>query len=190
MPTPPIHLKAHTFHGINIDVVDAHDLYAFFQLRQNFYSWITNKIEHYGFEKEVDYFVKKNPDASDKTAKTSYFLTLDMAKELATMEKSDKGRYTRRYLIECEKKLASQKLKSDAASLADLEAEKYQKLNGIIASMDFQNDPVVIPAMEVVDMVRAIRMYQQQIAQLKTPEWVNDNLDRIKQYTSRNFTDS
>ena len=34
-----------------------------------------------------------------------YFTTLDMAKELAMVERNDKGKQARRYFIECERRL-------------------------------------------------------------------------------------
>jgi len=59
----------------------------------------------------------------------------------------------------------------------------------MIKFLKLQSDPFVIPSKELVDMIQAIRMYQTQIAQLCTPEWVNDNVDRVKDYAKRNFTD-
>ena len=38
---------------------------------------------------------------SGKKYKNEYFLTLDMAKELAMVENNDKGKEARRYFIEC-----------------------------------------------------------------------------------------
>lgn len=73
------------------------------------------------------------------------------------------------------------------------ETEKYQLLNDMIKSLKLESNPVVIPSKEIVDMVHAIRMYQTQIAQLtlslRQADWVNDNLDRVKDYAQRNFTD-
>ncbi len=55
--------------------------------------------------------------------------------------------------------------------------------------MQLDSDPVVIPSKELVDLIQAVRMYQQQIAQLQTPNWVNDNITRVKAYAQRNFVD-
>lgn len=74
-------------------------------------------------------------------------------------------------------------------NISHSDTSKYKTLNAIIRSMEFESDVVVVPAIELIDMIQAIRMYQQQIAQLKTPEWVNDNLDRLKEYTDRHFAD-
>jgi flagellar basal body rod protein FlgC len=55
--------------------------------------------------------------------------------------------------------------------------------------MQLDSDPVVVPSKELVDLIQAVRMYQTQIAQLQTPEWVKDNITRVKDYAQRNFTD-
>jgi flagellar basal body rod protein FlgG len=55
--------------------------------------------------------------------------------------------------------------------------------------MQIQSDPVVVPSKELIDLIQAVRMYQQQIAQLQTPDWVNDNITRVKDYAQRNFVD-
>ncbi|MCW4629681.1 MULTISPECIES: hypothetical protein [Marinomonas] len=118
-----------------------------------------------------------------------------MAKELAMVERNDKGKQARRYFIDCEKQLHEQKqLPATMPNTAPLntsfqETEKYQVLNDMIKSLKLESDPVVIPSKEIVDMVHAIRMYQTQIAQLRTPDWVNDNITRVKDLAKRNFTD-
>ncbi|WP_254682339.1 hypothetical protein [Marinomonas sp. FW-1] len=55
--------------------------------------------------------------------------------------------------------------------------------------MQIQSDPVVVPSKELIDLIQAVRMYQQQIARLQTPDWVNDNVDHIKEYANRTFLD-
>ena len=89
-----------------------------------------------------------------------------------------------------EKQLHEQKqLPATTDNLALAEKDKYQLLNNIVKSMQIQSDPVVLPSKEVVEMVQAIRMYQQQIARLQTPDWINDNITRVKDYAQRNFVD-
>ncbi|WCN09104.1 hypothetical protein [Marinomonas mediterranea] len=66
---------------------------------------------------------------------------------------------------------------------------KFQLLNNITQSMSFTEDSVVLPAIEVCNMVQAIRMYQHQIAQLKTPDWVNGSIERVKDCAGRHFCD-
>lgn len=89
-----------------------------------------------------------------------------------------------------EKQLNEQKhLPATTDSTAVAETDKYQLLNNIVKSMHIQSDPVVVPSKELIDLIQAVRMYQAQIARLQTPDWVNDNIDRMKDYAQRNFVD-
>jgi hypothetical protein len=89
-----------------------------------------------------------------------------------------------------EKQLHEQKhLPATTDNLAVAETDKYQLLNNIVKSMQIQSDPVVVPSKELIDLIYAVRMYQQQIARLQTPEWVNDNITRVKDFAQRNFVD-
>ena len=89
-----------------------------------------------------------------------------------------------------EKQLNEQKqLPATTNNLALAETDKYQLLNNIVKSMQIQSDPVVVPSKELIDLIQAVRMYQQQIARLQTPDWVNDNITRVKDYAQRNFVD-
>jgi Rha family phage regulatory protein len=89
-----------------------------------------------------------------------------------------------------EKQLHEQKqLPANTDNLALAETDKYQLLNNIVKSMQIQSDPVVVPSKELIDLIQAVRMYQQQIARLQTPEWVNDNITRVKDFAQRNFVD-
>jgi hypothetical protein len=113
-----------------------------------------------------------------------------MAKELAMVELNDKGKQARRYFMDCEKQLIEQKqLPATTPNTAILETDKYQLLNNIVKSMQLDSDPVVVPSKELIDLIQAVRMYQTQIAQLRTPDWVNDNITRVKDYAQRNFVD-
>ncbi|MGO3345771.1 MAG: hypothetical protein ACTIM4_06965 [Marinomonas sp.] len=89
-----------------------------------------------------------------------------------------------------EKQLNEQKhLPATTDNTAVAETDKYQLLNNIVKSMQIQSDPVVVPSKELIDLIHAVRMYQTQIARLQTPDWVNDNIDRMKNYTQRSFVD-
>lgn len=92
-------------------LVNARDLHAFLGVGKRFASWITERIAEYGFVENQDYIlVSPNREikgrGGDRRSK-DYHLTLDTAKELAMVERNEKGRQIRRYFIECEKKLRS-----------------------------------------------------------------------------------
>ncbi len=91
---------------------NARDLHAFLGVGKRFASWITERIAEYGFVENQDYIlVSPNREikgrGGDRRSK-DYHLTLDTAKELAMVERNEKGRQIRRYFIECEKQLRQQ----------------------------------------------------------------------------------
>lgn len=90
---------------------NARDLHAFLGVKKVFAAWITNRISEYKFIENKDYILLSNlgKQTSGRGGhnRKDYHLTLDTAKELAMVERNEKGRQIRRYFIECEKKLRS-----------------------------------------------------------------------------------
>lgn len=88
-------------------LVNARDLHAFLKVGKRFASWITERINEYGFVDNQDFmsFSQNGEKPQGGRPTREYHLTLDMAKELAMVERNEKGRIIRRYFIECEKQL-------------------------------------------------------------------------------------
>ncbi|WP_394179584.1 antA/AntB antirepressor family protein [Marinomonas posidonica] len=188
----PLHTRS--INEETLDTVNARELHAFLEVGRYFANWIKARIDKYGFEEGVDYTVISrlpNSASGNRGATKEYFITLDMAKELAMVELNDKGKQTRRYFIDCEKQLHEQKHLPAPANQTHhfQDLEKYQVLNNMIKAMKLESNPVVVPSKELVDLIQAVRLYQTQIAQLRTPDWVNDNITRLKDITQRNFVD-
>ena len=101
------------FHGSvsneTILLCNARELHSFLHVGKRFASWITERIREYGFTENQDYVLL--PNSGKQTSgrgghnRKDYHLTLDTAKELAMVERNEKGRQIRRYFIECEKRL-------------------------------------------------------------------------------------
>ena len=95
-------------------LVDARLLHAFLEVRRDFSTWIKGRIAEFDFELGVDLIVAQarnyspnwgnNPRGRGRP-EIDYFLTLDMAKELAMVERTARGRQARRYFIDCERQL-------------------------------------------------------------------------------------
>lgn len=81
--------------------VSARELYAFLESKQDFSTWIKNRIEKYGFLEDTDFTLHKFMEG--KVWKHEYALTIDCAKEIAMVEGNEKGKQARQYFIECEK---------------------------------------------------------------------------------------
>lgn len=105
----------HVFNGTIANetalLCNARDLHAFLGVKKVFAAWITNRISEYEFIENQDYILLSNlgKQTSGRGGhnRKDYHLTLDTAKELAMVERNEKGRQIRRYFIECEKKLRS-----------------------------------------------------------------------------------
>lgn len=88
-------------------LVNARELHEKLQSKQEFANWIKNRIKKYEFIENEDFiwfdrFIKADR-YGNKTLK-EYYLTIDMAKELAMVENNQMGRKIRRYFIEVEKR--------------------------------------------------------------------------------------
>ena len=104
-----IPLQPQTINGNAVETVNARELHAFLQSRQDFSTWLKNRIADYDFVENQD-FVRfhKKMEANNATL-IDYYITLDMAKELSMVERNEKGKQARKYFIECEKKLTQPK---------------------------------------------------------------------------------
>ncbi len=129
-----IKIQPQAIGGQTIETVNARDLHGFLESRQDFSDWIKNRIQQYGFVEGVDYLIHKFMEQlpSGAKQKIDYYISIDMAKELAMVERSDKGREARRYFIECEKRL-KQVVNQSVPMLS--EYEKDLKVIGVIAEV-------------------------------------------------------
>lgn len=83
-----------------VPTANARELHTYLEVKTVFHDWIKRRIETYGFSQDIDYSVLISEHGPLKTIE--YFVTLDMAKQLAMVERTDKGREARRYFIACE----------------------------------------------------------------------------------------
>ena len=87
-------------------VVSGRRLYEFLQIKTPYTQWFDRMLK-YGFEDGVDYFPvsqkSESGGASGVKIIQDHIITLDMAKELCMIQRSDIGRQARRYFIQIEK---------------------------------------------------------------------------------------
>lgn len=115
-----INVEQRTIGQQSVPTVNARELHAFLQSKQDFSNWINNRINQYGFVENIDYIlvlnqqdgifnkiIENSKNTENKRGRPSkdYFISLNMAKELSMVERTDKGRQARLYFIECEQKL-------------------------------------------------------------------------------------
>lgn len=137
LPTPTALVP--TFEG-NINgerqlLVNARELHAFLASRQDFSTWIKSRIFDYDFVENQDYLLHKFVEQLPSGAKhkTDYHLTLDMAKELSMVERSEKGKEARRYFIACEKRLYALAVSGATDPLTAISANLQKMTDGMTA---------------------------------------------------------
>ena len=88
-----IKLQPQTINGNAVETVNARELHAFLQNRDHFATWIRDRIAQYDFVENQDYvrFTENSVKPQGGRPTKEYFLTLDMAKELAMVENNESG---------------------------------------------------------------------------------------------------
>lgn len=113
--TDIIQISQRTVGNAPVQTVDARELHGFLEVGSAFKDWIARRIADYGFSEGHDFCSFLSESQGGRPAK-EYALTLDMAKELAMVERNAKGKQARTYFIECERRAkdaANQPLKLD-----------------------------------------------------------------------------
>jgi anti-repressor protein len=82
--------------------VSARELHQFLEIETKFKDWMPRMLE-YGFEEGLDFSSFLSESTGGRPSK-EYALTLDTAKEISMLQRTDKGKQARRYFIGIEKK--------------------------------------------------------------------------------------
>ncbi|KAL3949366.1 toxin Bro [Lactobacillus hilgardii] len=85
--------------------VDGRDLHDFLEVETPYRIWIQRMIE-YGFTENFDFagFEQKSTKPQGGRPQVNHALTLDMAKELSMIQRTDRGKQARQYFIAMEKR--------------------------------------------------------------------------------------
>lgn len=123
MNTQLIPVFAGELAGASTQLVDARSLHSFLKVDSHFKDWIARRIEEYEFIDGKDFcsYLSKTKGRSTK----NYSLSIEMAKELGMIERSEKGRQIRRYFLEMEQiaKAGHELTQQTLVNLQNLQAE-------------------------------------------------------------------
>lgn len=161
--------------------VSARELQEFLEIKDRFSVWIERMIG-YGFVENQDFIGCSFYDTLARQHLRDYFISIDMAKEISMIQRSDKGKQARQYFLECERKLKGQivtpaipqsfaealQLAADQAKQLELAAPKVDAYDKLIDSTHLKT---------VGDVAKSIG--------LKSAQALNDKLDTVKAYDGR-----
>lgn len=175
--------------------VSARDLHKELEIETHFKDWFPRMLK-YGFEENVDFNVLKNERVQIEGGRevrrevTDYQITIDMAKEIAMLQRNEKGKEIRLKLIELEKAWNSpEKVMARALSIA----------NKTIASLTIENQAMKPKALFadavndsetdilIGDLAKLIKQNGHDIGQKRLFTWMRDNGYLIKSGSSRNM---
>ena len=108
-------------------LVSARELYNFLEVTERFSNWFERQMQ-FGFEENIDFTGCKFFNTQANQELQDYILKIDMAKELAMLSKSEKGKEIRKYFIELEKVWNSpEKVMARALQIANHQIETYKQ---------------------------------------------------------------
>lgn len=161
--------------------VSARELQEFLEIKDRFSVWIERMIG-YGFVENQDYIGCSFYDTLARQHLRDYFISIDMAKEISMIQRSDKGKQARQYFLECERKLKGQivtpaipqsfaealQLAADQAKQLELAAPKVNAYDKLIESTHLKS---------VGDVAKSIG--------LKSAQALNKKLEAVSAYDGR-----
>lgn len=84
--------------------IEARNLWEFLESKKDFSDWIKNLVEEYDFEAGKEVFHKTVVNPNGGRPRFDYELTIDCAKEICMVSKTERGRQARKYFIAMEQR--------------------------------------------------------------------------------------
>ena len=166
-----ISLQTKTLAGNTVDTVSARELHTFLENGDKFSDWFKDRVNQYGFQEGTDFvgvYQKpvSNQSSTENTEKPSggrpsleYYITLDMAKELAMVERNEKGKQARRYFIECERKAKAQ-ISTPVTGILSAPAADFTALVGAMKAIGLDTNAAAISANQAVLTTTGVNILQ------------------------------
>lgn len=144
-----IKLNNNTIGEKEVNTVNARELHEFLGSGTRYNDWFSRRVKEYGFQENIDYICLTQKRVTQTSSgkkglaqEQNHYITLDMAKELAMVERNEKGREARKYFIECESKLREVLSTKDQCFLEIIKASSQE---AILLGLNKLNTEVITP---------------------------------------------
>lgn len=157
--------------------LSARDLYKFLELTERFSNWF-ERMKQYGFVENQDYRGCKKFNTLARQELQDYEISLDMAKEIAMLQRNERGKQARQYFLELERKWNSPEyvmqraLKISQKRIEALENEnKAMKPKALFAdAVSASNESILIG-----QLAKMIKQNGVDIGQNRLFQWMREN---------------
>lgn len=169
--------------------LSARELHKFLGVTERFGNWF-ERMNQYGFQESVDYLGRKVFNTQAHQELQDYEITLDMAKEIAMIQRSDKGKEVRQYFLELERRWNSPEAVMNRAleySRKQVKALMEEKQGLIEENKELKPKALFADAVSasnesilIGQLAKLIRQNGYEIGQNRLFEWMRDNGYLIK----------
>lgn len=156
--------------------LSARELHQFLEVKTHFKDWFPRMCE-YGFQEGND-FRSFLSESTGGRPSTDYQITIEMAKEIAMIQRSEKGKQVRQYFIQIEKDWNSpDKVMARALFIANQRIETLQIENKELKPKAFFADAVATAESSclVGELAKIIKANGCDIGQKRLFEWLRAN---------------
>ena len=186
---------------VNFDTqtVSARELYAELEVTDRFSRWF-ERMTAYGFTENEDFTSVKSSTVVNNGAERElqdYDLSVDMAKHICMVQRTEKAKEVRQYLIDLEKAWNTpEQVMARALKLADRTIEQLKSDNKVLEQKIEHDRPKVIfsdavstshTSILVGDLAKLICQNGVQIGQKRLFDWLRQNGYLIKSGSSKNM---
>lgn len=182
-----------------VPTVSARQLHEGLEINTRFNDWYKRMCE-YGFAENVDYQAitqKRVTAQGNETTFMDYKISIDMAKQICMIQRTDKGKQYRQYFIDLEKAWNTpEQVMARALKIANNEIDKLKADNKILIADAERMKPkeIFADAVEssrtsilIGDMAKLICQNGHEIGQNRLFEWMRQNDYLIKSGGSKNM---
>ena len=182
-----------------VPTVSARQLHEGLEINTRFNDWYKRMCE-YGFAENVDYQAitqKRVTAQGNETTFMDYQISIDMAKQICMIQRTDKGKQYRQYFIDLEKAWNTpEQVMARALKIANNEIDKLKAENKVLIADTERMKPkeIFADAVEssrtsslIGDMAKLICQNGHEIGQNRLFEWMRQNDYLIKSGGSKNM---
>ena len=172
----------------NEPTVSARELHKALEVNTDFNHWFTRMCE-YGFEDGKDFATFLSESTGGRPSQDAQ-ITVDMAKEIAMLQRTEKGKEVRKYFIQIEKEWNSpERVMARALTIANKTIETLKIENSEMKPKALFADAVAASNSNILigDLAKLIKQNGHDIGQKRLFDWLRDNGYLIKYGSSRNM---